>query len=698
MSFLFSKKKKVKDDLDQNLSNARDGGSPGMGESTRRRNSALTNQSTLLPSTYNDSTSAAISSSLLPNRRNRHPQFSPSANTCNKFLMGGNYYPGKDKKRLRAKKTLWYRIFFSSPLRLCISAFVATYVCVWHVVVPCTNRLLYYGQLLSGGSSSYESLSSSVDNDDTFLERLIPESDGKALSHILLAIPSVQEERDRVQKLFILRDKLNEPQSAPLEDGDHLLENRRTILEAISPYFFRRNQPQKTATAQKRVQKESKSKSRFMPKDNNQHHRILRTLENMHLFAANQSRCPANGVHVADIQTTLVVQTSWDRIMILAETCKRWKDPIVVAVALRPDDAFAREERTLFLSEWNKRCPQMKLILQEWGKEDQQQGRNDKLPENYPVNHLRNMALDEVQTSHVLVVDVDFVPSQDLHKTIRDTLVHRQDAILQLQKEYLHQQQNNSSSFLEDLNREALVIPAFDRILKEPCTSHQDCMKHLQQNSSFIPNTFDELRECVIARDCDIFQREGNWEGHSSTRSVEWLAGKWYQAYKSTDHLSSKNSYNTSVSYAAAVKLENETDFRAIRVLRCFDSLRYEPYVAIRWCPAATNTNTATAAEILPKNYPLAPYYDERFHGYGKNKIEHVQHLRFLGYHFVVLPEGFVVHNPHVESEAKDRWNNIRESTLHKEMDELYPKFLRELGEKYRNIGQNPIVQACPSI
>ena len=35
---------------------------------------------------------------------------------------------------------------------------------------------------------------------------------------------------------------------------------------------------------------------------------------------------------------------------------------------------------------------------------------------------------------------------------------------------------------------------------------------------------------------------------------------------------------------------------------------------------------------------PPTPLYDERFTGYGKNKIEHVTHLRWAGWRFAVLP------------------------------------------------------------
>ena len=40
--------------------------------------------------------------------------------------------------------------------------------------------------------------------------------------------------------------------------------------------------------------------------------------------------------------------------------------------------------------------------------------------------------------------------------------------------------------------------------------------------------------------------------------------------------------------------------------------------------------------------------FDERFVGYGKNKVQLLVHLRRAGYAFDVLGGGFVVHFPHV--------------------------------------------------
>jgi len=46
------------------------------------------------------------------------------------------------------------------------------------------------------------------------------------------------------------------------------------------------------------------------------------------------------------------------------------------------------------------------------------------------------------------------------------------------------------------------------------------------------------------------------------------------------------------------------------------------------------------------------PPFDERFRGYGFDKITHLFLLNMTGYSFVVRPEGWVVHRPHAPSEA----------------------------------------------
>ena len=197
---------------------------------------------------------------------------------------------------------------------------------------------------------------------------------------------------------------------------------------------------------------------------------------------------------------------------------------------------------------------------------------------------------------------------------------------------------------------------------------------------------------------CDVFQAKENWEGHSSTHSSQWLAKQWYE----NDDNKNKNNNE-----------DDKNNNHNVLSLKCLDSMPYEPYVVVPWCPMVETRTRTTMNHLVGNNKnkkngktqydhhlhirPLSPYYDERFHGYGKNKIQYFQHLRFLKYTFVIVPQGFVIHNPHVESKAKQEWKkknmNNKKSTktttkqqpqsLHDEMDHLYPQFLNELVRLY---------------
>lgn len=355
-----------------------------------------------------------------------------------------------------------------------------------------------------------------------------------------------------------------------------------------------------------------------------------RTIDNIDSHP-NNSSCPSL-LPEEEIRTTLVTQTSSDRVWILNEHCRRWKDPLVVVVAIQYK-GFAPQAT---VAEVKRNCPQLKIFEYQLDREQSQPGR-------YPVNMLRNVGLDGVETSHVLTADVDFIPSDRLDETIRATVQDRQ--------------RTRSKGGTEQ--EEAIVVPAFSRIIQDPCSTIPECRNYLQKNSSFIPKTFKQLATCVSEKECDVFHSIFP-PAHSTTNSENWLKSKWYEG---------EPLQNTG---------EEERSTKAIKSIDCFHSQFYEPYIVVRHCPAITSS---ASNSIAPK--PVAPYYDERFVGYGMNKIQGVLHMREMGYKFLILPEGFLVHHPHPASSSREVFRDKNNPSLKKEMGQLLTRFKRSLREIY---------------
>lgn len=133
--------------------------------------------------------------------------------------------------------------------------------------------------------------------------------------------------------------------------------------------------------------------------------------------------------------------------------------------------------------------------------------------------------------------------------------------------------------------RRALVVPNFQRS-GHGCRNDERgtaCRDALDAGSISMPANFSALSNCLDARDCSVFDIEYNPLGQSSTNTRAWrklAAGD-------------------------------------VAPIRCLLSNRYEPFVVLR---RARHT----------------PLYDERFHGYGKNKVQMTVHLRLAGFGFEV--------------------------------------------------------------
>mmetsp|Transcript_4273 Transcript_4273/g.7407 ORF Transcript_4273/g.7407 Transcript_4273/m.7407 type:complete len:646 (-) Transcript_4273:1058-2995(-) len=615
------------------------------------------------------------SSSPLPSRKLRYGNGSMNSGTpshnnpmqqspCNSFLLGG-----MDKRRRGAyhprQRTLWYRIFFSTPARAGATAFIILFLSWRYAIAPTMHSIYEWGLYLSSDGSQ----STQYNSKSTFLSVA---DDSKLKKEILKPLKELKENER------LLRDSIDALRKPNVKTG----EKRREAIRKIVPQWSSRNGEVKVAKEANKVEHVTKAVQASNEKANENNtinankatttkeneipaqvqtiiteqktallqeiqkqldeppssSASIRTLHTSKLDMKNSpNSCPNDGFTLPkDLSTTLVIQCSLDRIWLLAETCNRWTDPIVLVVYLPFETAKDTVQGTKAIesiANLMANCSQM-TVIPHVHIDDKNQGNGGM--SSYPVNVMRNKGLGAVKTSHILIMDVDLIPSADLNDVIKDNLVDQISS-------------NNGK-----VPTNAIVVPAFERKVDPPCSNIESCKGYLQKDPRFLPTLFNDMKECVRDKKCIVFQSDNNWEGHHTTKTQKWLKSEWYDEPSKTD----------------------EQKTRTIRQIKCFDSLRYEPYVVLPWCPSAPS--------IKPQ--PLAPYYDERFYGYGKNKIQHISHLRYRGVPFYVLPRSFVVHHPHPESNVKQVWNDRKKNKLHGEMDRLYAKYIDELEDEYSDV------------
>jgi hypothetical protein len=383
--------------------------------------------------------------------------------------------------------------------------------------------------------------------------------------------------------------------------------------------------------------------------------------KNVHDVVGRRTSCPAvptTTAAAADaappllLQTTLTTQLSIDRFWLLTETCVRWKDPLVAVVylgRLSLSETNSVSDLAASLSQRLSGCAQsVHLVLyvddeynDEYDDEDRHGGgkaATDYSPLNhsqrvlrrpYPINLLRNVALQAVQTAFVLMVDVDFVPSVTLADEIRAAWQMRTAARLAWAEGTTSSNSNSSSSNQQPmLAREALVVPALELNFQE---AQPAFFENPAPFLSLIPRTWDQLALCIRTGFCATFH-ENFQRAHGSTRTALWLQQEWYHNYTCHRHGSRMTA----------------TTVQDLRRVECVDAPGYEPYLVLPWCAvarAASAAGSSSSETIIMTT--TTPYYDERLEGYGWNKIAYIQHLRYLGFQLWVLPRGFVVHLPH---------------------------------------------------
>ena len=223
---------------------------------------------------------------------------------------------------------------------------------------------------------------------------------------------------------------------------------------------------------------------------------------------------PCTALASSDVTYTLVTQLSEDRLWMMGQHCRRWGTGAPISAVVYTD----RSPRDVEDRMVRDGCARDQLAVGTVATAGY-------APTEYPVNRMRNLALSQVGTTHVMYVDVDFWESTHLHDVLTSENVREEMAADP---------------------RLAAVVPAFE-ILRQ-CREYRDCR---DENLAVMPNTTQQMMDLVVNATAGAFDPT-NRGGHGSTSYGAWYRQEEGQMYD----------------------------------IPCFKSNRYEPYLAFRYCDA----------------------------------------------------------------------------------------------------------------
>lgn len=157
---------------------------------------------------------------------------------------------------------------------------------------------------------------------------------------------------------------------------------------------------------------------------------------------------------------TIITQTTPDRLRFLREMADRWAPYPLIAAVYIPLGMSADAVEASVRSDGKAR-EHMSLVLRA------QRGAD----EPYPINELRNLAIDAAKTTHFLTLDVDLWPSSGLH----EAFARQSPAVL-----------GNS--------RSALVVPAFAFYATHHAAAADEAF---ESKAAELPHTMAELQACM---------------------------------------------------------------------------------------------------------------------------------------------------------------------------------------------------------
>ena len=396
---------------------------------------------------------------------------------------------------------------------------------------------------------------------------------------------------------------------------------------------------------------------------------------------------------------TLVTQGTSNRIGAVTEQLGHWAGPVVAVFSINNYTAeLANDANAQFrdieeaVKKWHR--PNLRVLVLtldfptgvDYISKMMREGSNLGL---YPVNAMRNLALDQSQTNWVFPVDMDFIPSGTLYESMKSVYLER----------------------LSQINRPSVVIPHFEI---PTCK-----LKPLP-----LPKTYDELMAMTTAEVAMPFHVKAQ-RVMSGLRHVKGFPSRtlYYRetAESKTELYKTVDCYRPqSRSWAWGILATNYSRW----YFESKDSVGMFR-IPIRWqpkdpgnvarlpkklrgtpCPTDSSGMPIPRPEGAPKcgrvsflsaeswepfvmfrkveigTEPQLPRYSEKYIGRFKNKVEFVTKLRAYRYKFYTMHGEFIVHKPHPVSKATSDDQLIMKEL----MLELHEREARRLTEELRDL------------
>lgn len=360
----------------------------------------------------------------------------------------------------------------------------------------------------------------------------------------------------------------------------------------------------------------------------------------------------------ANGNVTIVTQTTTDRLWNLGHVCERWKGPLSLGMMVTPEDpgGVTQHAKRIMAA-----CPEVHVSV--LVREPDQK---------YPVNRLRNLAWARATTPWIFLLDADFWPGADARFLLEQTIAR--------------------SSFGP---RTALVVPAFALDLGKPAWPRQLVLPDHAELAKRIPLTKRGLVRCLAngtvaglpppprwtPRTLNLWEGDAVAEGRrralaagedDARRALEYV--EEFDGHCEPFHHHGSTRFDA---WLASGDAASDGPAEPAPALPCFLSNQYEPFVAV---PRCLDGHPGEASHV--------PRFDERYMGYGKNKIEWIASLRGANYSFRVVPDAFTVHVPHPRSTAMREWSIEKKvkrggtwtTKSRLRMDEMFAKHMAALG------------------